>query len=98
MVLLPHELTELALAVWKSNDAPANLDVVSNAPASLGGQPAVRQHIRYKNERGLPIERVMFGMVDAKARLTLQYEAPGIVYFQRSLPDFEVMAASVRLQ
>ncbi len=96
--MLPHELAELALAEWKSNDATANLEVVSNTPTTLGGQPAVRLHIRYKNERGLPIERVMIGMVDAKGRLTLQYEAPGIVYFQRSLPDFEAMAASVRLQ
>lgn len=96
--MLPHELAELALAEWKSNDATAHLEVISNAPATLGGQPAVRLHIRYKNERGLPIERVMIGMVDAKGRLTLQYEAPGIVYFQRSLPDFEAMAASVRLQ
>lgn len=96
--MLPHELAELALAEWKSNESTANLEVVSNTPASLGGQPAVRLHIRYKNERGLPIERVMIGMVDAKGRLTLQYEAPGIVYFQRSLPDFEAMAASVRLQ
>ncbi|MDP2029037.1 MAG: hypothetical protein Q8K12_05320 [Thiobacillus sp.] len=96
--MLPHEFAELALAEWKSYESTANLEVVSNTPASLGGQPAVRLHIRYKNERGLPIERVMIGMVDAKGRLTLQYEAPGIVYFQRSLPDFETMAASVRLQ
>lgn len=96
--MLPHELAELALAEWKSNDATANLEVVSNTPTTLGGQPAVRLHIRYKNERGLPIERIMIGMVDAKGRLTLQYEAPGIIYFQRSLPDFEAMAASVRLQ
>ena len=96
--MLPHELAELALAEWKSNESTANLDVISNTPTTLGGQPAVRLHIRYKNERGLPIERVMIGMVDAKGRLTLQYEAPGIVYFQRSLPDFDAMAASVRLQ
>jgi hypothetical protein len=96
--MLPHELAELALAEWKSNDTTANLEVISNTPTMLGGHPAVRLHIRYKNERGLPIERVMIGMVDAKGRLTLQYEAPGIVYFQRSLPDFEAMAASVRLQ
>jgi hypothetical protein len=96
--MLPHELAELALAEWRSTNATANLEVISNSPATLGGQPAVRLHIRYKNERGLPIERVMIAMVDAKGRLTLQYEAPGIVYFQRSLPDFEAMAASVRLQ
>jgi hypothetical protein len=95
--MLPHELAELILAEWRGTDATANLDVLSNAPATLGGQPAVRLHIRYKNERGLPIERVMIGMVDARGRLALQYEAPGIVYFQRSLADFEAMAASVKL-
>ncbi|WP_310447212.1 hypothetical protein [Thiobacillus sp.] len=96
--MLPHELAELALAEWRSTDATANLEVIANTPATLGGLPAVRLHIRYKNERGLPIERLMIAIVDAKGRLALQYEAPGIVYFQRSLPDFEAMAASVRLQ
>jgi hypothetical protein len=96
--MLPHELAELTLAEWKSTEATANLEVLANTPATLGGQPAVRVHIRYKNERGLPIERVLIGMVDAKGRLSLQYEAPAIVYFQRNLADFEAMAASVRLQ
>jgi len=96
--MLPHELAELALAEWKSTDATANLEVLANTPATLGGQPAVRLHIRYQNERGLPIERVMVGMVDAKGRLSLVYEAPAIVYFQRSLPAFEAMVTSVRFQ
>jgi hypothetical protein len=96
--MLPHELAELTLAEWRSYEATANLEVLSNTPATLGGQPAVRLHIRYRNERGLPIERVMIGMVDAKGRLAVQYEAPGIVYFQRNLADFEAMAASVKLQ
>ena len=96
--MLPHELAELTLAEWKSTDATANLEVLANTPTTLGGQPAVRLHIRYKNERGLPIERLLIGMVDAKGRLSLQYEAPAIVYFQRSQADFEAMAASVRLQ
>lgn len=96
--MLPHELAELAIAEWKSSEATANLEVLSNTPAQLDGKPAVRVHIRYKNDRGLPIERVMLGMVDTKGRLSILYEAPAIVYFQRGLADFEAMVASVRFQ
>jgi len=94
--MLPHEIAELAIAEWKSTEATANLELVSNTPVLLGGKPAVRVHVRFKNERGLPIERVMVALVDAKGRLSILYEAPAIVYFQRGLPDFEAMVASVR--
>lgn len=94
--MLPHEVAELAIAEWKSYEVTANLQVLSNTAILLGGQPAARVHIRYKNDRGLPIERVMVGLVDAKGRLTLQYEAPAIVYFQRNLSDFDALVASVR--
>jgi hypothetical protein len=94
--MLPFELAELALAEWRNTEATANLDVLSNAPAMLGGKPAVRVHVRYRNERGLPIERVMVALVDARGRLSLLYEAPAIVYFQRGLPDFDKTVASVR--
>jgi hypothetical protein len=40
----------------------------------------------------------MVGLVDAKGRLSIQYEAPAIVYFQRGLADFEAMLASVRFR
>jgi hypothetical protein len=96
--MLPHEVAELAIAEWKRTESTANLDVLSNTPATLGGKPAVRLHIRYKNDRGLPIERIMIGLVDAKGRLSIQYEAPAIVYFQRGLADFEAMVASLRFK
>ena len=94
--MLPHEVAELAIAEWKSSEATANLEVISNTPVMVGGKPAVRVHIRYKNDRGLPIERVMVALVDTRGRLSIQYEAPAIVYFQRGLPDFDAMVASVR--
>ncbi len=94
--MLPFELAELALAEWRNNDATANLEVLSNAPTRLGGKPAIRLHVRYRNERGLPIERLMVALVDARGRLSLLYEAPAIVYFQRGLPAFEAMLASLR--
>lgn len=94
--MLPHELGELAIAEWRHSEATANLEVLANVPATVGGRPAVRVHVRYRNERGLPIERLMIALADARGRLSLLYEAPAIVYFQRGLADFEAMVASVR--
>ncbi len=94
--MLPHEVAELAIAEWKSSESTANLQVLSNVPVMLDGKPAVRVHIRFKNDRGLPIERVMVALVDTKGRLSIQYEAPAIVYFQRGLADFDALVASVR--
>lgn len=96
--MLPHEVAEVALAEWRSSEATANLQILANTPAMLGGRPAARVHIRYKNERGLPIDRVMILLVDANGRLSILYEAPAIVYFDRGLPEFEAMAASVRFR
>jgi hypothetical protein len=96
--LLPHEIAELVIAEWKIAESTANLEVMSNTPVLLGGKPAVRVHVRFKNERGLPIDRVMVALVDAKGRLSIQYEAPAIVYFQRGLADFEAMVASVHFR
>lgn len=94
--MLPHELAELALAEWKNTAATANLELLASTPVMLGGRPAARVHIRYRNERGLPIERVLVSLVDARGRLSVLYEAPAIVYFQRGLADFESLLASVR--
>jgi hypothetical protein len=70
--------------------------VVSNTPAVVGGKPAVRLHIRWKNERGLPIDRLSYALADDKGRFSLQFQAPALVYFARGLADFEAMVASVR--
>ncbi|HEY9097851.1 MAG TPA: hypothetical protein VIN38_03175 [Thiobacillus sp.] len=96
--MLPHEVAELAIAEWKSSESTANLQVISNTPVLIDNRPAVRVQIRYKNDRGLPIERVMVALVDVRGRLSIQYEAPSIVYFARGLPDFEAMVASIRFR
>lgn len=96
--MLPHELAELAVAEWKNTAATANLELLASTPVMLGGKPAARVHIRYKNERGLPIERVLVSLVDARGRLSILYEAPAIVYFERGRADFETLVASVRFQ
>lgn len=96
--LLPHEVAELVIAEQKAGDTRSAFSVISNRPASIGGKPAVRVHTRWKTDRGLPIERLTYALVDGKGRLALIYEAPGLVYFPKSLEDFEQLVKSVHFQ
>jgi hypothetical protein len=96
--LLPHEVAELVIAEQKASESRGAFSVLSNRPARIGGKPAVRVHTRWKTERGLPIERLTYAMVDQKGRLSFIYEAPGLVYFPKGLADFEAMMKSVVFQ
>ncbi len=93
--LLPHEVAELVIAEQKAGGARGAFTVISNSPANIGGRLAVRVHTRWKTERGLPIERLTYALVDPKGRLAFIYEAPGLVYFPKGLADFEAMMKSV---
>lgn len=93
--LLPHEVAELVIAEQKAGGARGAFSVLSNRPALIGGKPAVRVHTRWKTDRGLPIERLTYALVDQKGRLAFIYEAPGLVYFPKGLADFEAMMKSV---
>lgn len=93
--LLPQEVAELVIAELKSGSSRGAFTVLSNRPATIGGKPAVRVHARWKTDRGLPIERLTYAMVDQKGRLAFIYEAPGLVYYPKGLADFEAMMKSV---
>lgn len=96
--LLPQEVAELVIAEQKAVDTRGSFSVLSNQPASLGGKPAVRVHTRWKNERGLPIERLTYALVDQKGRLAFIYEAPGLVYFAKDVANFEAMIKTLAFQ
>lgn len=96
--LLPHEVAELVIAEQKAGEKLGGFVVLSNRLVSLGGKPAVRVHTRWKTERGLPIERLTYALLDQKGRLALIYEAPGLVYFPKGLADFEAMVKTLALQ
>lgn len=93
--LLPQEVAELVIAEQKASGSRGAFEVLSNRPVRIGDKPAVRVHTRWKTERGLPIERLTYALVDQKGRLAFIYEAPGLVYFPKGLADFEAMMKSV---
>jgi hypothetical protein len=87
--MLPAELAELQIAEMKALGNLANLEVLENAPAKLGGLPAFRALTQHKNADGLPIKIEMIGAVNAKGYYLLQYQAPGLHFFERDHAVFE---------
>jgi hypothetical protein len=95
--MLPQDFAELLIAEMRAADITANMEVLSNKPAQIDKRPAVRLLVRWKNDRGLPLQRLIYAALTSRGRLLLIYEAPGLVYFPKGLADFEAMVQTVRL-
>ncbi len=94
--MLPQYFAELLIAEMRAADTTANMEVLSNKPAQIDSRPAVRLLVRWKNDRGLPLERLIYAALTSKGRLLVIYEAPGLVYFPKGLADFEAMIKTLR--
>lgn len=96
--LLASELAELQIAELKSSGtALANLTVVENLPARVGGKIGFRLRIRYLNADGLAFDQVWCGVLDKGYFYLLSFHAPELYYFDKYLPDFDRTLASFRL-
>jgi len=96
--MLASELAELEIAEVKSQDTfTAALTVLENEPALVSSRDAFRIKVSYKNTRGLEIDRVIYGFMDASSYYSIQYIAPKLYYFDRYYPDFEKSVASFQV-
>lgn len=96
--MLPAELAELEIAQMKSQDQfTAALAVVENEPAEIAGHEGFRVRALYKNNRGLEIQRVVYGFVDKSAYYDIGFGAPMLYYFDTYYPDFQKAVASFQL-
>jgi hypothetical protein len=50
------------------------------------------------DDRGLELRRVVYSAVDEKYFYRLMYEAPTVYFFDRDLPQFEVLVKSFQRQ
>jgi hypothetical protein len=91
---LPAELAELQIAEMKALGNLSNLEVLENAPAKLGGLPAFRVLTQHKNSDGLAVKNELLGAVNAKGYYLLQYQAPGLHFFERDRAEFKRLADS----
>ncbi len=97
--MLPAELAELEIAEIKSQDQfTAALTVVENEPADIAGQEGFRIRLRYKNNRGLEIQRVVYAARRQVRVLPDELRAPTLYYFDTYYPDFQKAVASFQLR
>jgi len=96
--MLPFELAELEIAEAKSQGPQlAALNVVENEPVVLSGKDGFRVKVSYRNDLGLEIHHVIYGLADKTGYYTLEYRAPRLHYFDKYYPDFEKTASSFQL-
>jgi len=96
--MLPAELAELEIAELKSQDQfTAALTVEQNEPAEISGREGFDLRVRFKNTRGLEIQRVVYGFVDQTEYYRLSFQAPMLYYFDKYYPDFQKAVESFQL-
>lgn len=96
--LLPSELAEHELAEDKAQDPFLSAaTVLSNEPAEVSGREGFQLRITYHNNRGLEIQRVVYGLADKSGYYRLAFEAPMLYYFDIYYPQFEKVVASFRV-
>lgn len=96
--LLASELAELQIAELKASGSHlANLTVLENLPAKVGGRIGFRLRIRFLNDDGLALDQVYCGVVDKGHYYLLSFHAPELYYFDKYLPDFDRTLASFKL-
>ena len=96
--MLPAELAELEIAEIKSQDEfTAALTVTQNEPAEIAGQEGFGLRVRFRNTRGLEIQRVVYGFVDNAGYYEIAYQAPMLYYFDKYYPDFQKVVESFQL-
>jgi hypothetical protein len=96
--MLPAELAELAIAEMKSQDEfTAALTVTQNEPAEIASHEGFGLRVRFRNTRGLEIQRVVYGFVDNSAFYEIAFQAPMLYYFDKYYPDFQKVVESFRL-
>jgi len=98
--LLPEELGNLFYSNIRSEYETAGLKVnlESNKPVIIDGRDGFHIHMRAIGDKGLRIGIDVKGVATDKGLYFLQYQAPILVYYSRSINDFNQIVNSMRLK
>jgi hypothetical protein len=94
--MMPQEAAEVIADDLVSNPGTKGLQIVENAPATVGGAAGFRILAAFKNGDGLKYRKVVYGVLAPPWFYRLTYTAPERHYFDADLPAFETVAASFR--
>ncbi len=94
--MLPQELAENYIAELKASFANDTIEVLSNEPAQLGGQPGIRLVIELKTDAGLRYRSVHYAATTQAGLYLLRFSAPVLHFFDRYVDDFEQSVPTFR--
>lgn len=96
---LPAELAELYIANLKAQDENGlpSLKVLKNEPVTISGRTGFSLRVSFKIEKGLEVQVLARGLVDASGLYLMEYRAPTIHFFDRDLHFFEETFSSFKM-
>jgi len=91
-----QEIAEISLDSRRLDGGTGDFEVVSNGPATIGGQACFRLDYRHRDAIGLNKRTVEYGCPVATWLYRFEFMAPEAYYFDRYVGDFEEAVASIR--
>ncbi|MEM7411418.1 MAG: hypothetical protein AAF430_14360 [Myxococcota bacterium] len=93
--LTVQDMANVSIDSRRTDEGVGAFALVSNRPATIGGQRCFRLDYRYRNEIGLEKRTVEYGCPVGAWLYRIEFNAPEQHFFERYLGDFEQMAESV---
>lgn len=95
--MLPIEASEVIIDNIGSDQNITALKVKENKSARLNGRQGFRAVLEYKNQDGLRIKTVYYGIMQGEWFYGIRYTAPERHYFDKDIKTFEKVVGSIKL-
>lgn len=96
--MLPHETAEIILDDLSSDQSMANITVMENAPATIGGHAGFRTVFTFRDADNLRMKSIYYGVLAKGFFYSLWYTAAERHYFDKDAGTFEKMCKSFKIQ
>ena len=95
--MLPQEAAEVIQDAIASSPRMQGMKLLENAPAELDGRPGFKLVLGFKDEDGLKMKAVVYGVLAGDSLYQLTYRAPERYYFEHDLATVEQVRATFRI-
>lgn len=94
---LPQSLAEDFVADLKASLQLDTVEILENAPATVGGAPGFKLEYEYKTESGLRYRERVYGVANKNGLYSVEFRAPVLHYYDRDIADFERIKNTFRV-
>lgn len=94
--MLPQEVAEFLLDVFRADKSLGQFTVIENAPAKLAGRDGFRLVNTYKSN-AVRYREIYYGLLEGNTFYGISYNAPVRYYFDKDAAAFEAIVKSFNL-